>query len=199
MEENRFLRVYQEYKKEKEEKEQEYKRGKEDFNKNYDNRFECLKESRPDIKEVNRFECLRDKSIRKHDIRVINFDDMNKFNCLIDKNTKTDIKEEKVHYLPRHSPLETNIHFPSITSNNSIRTSNKLKEMIVNPILVKDERRTMTMIAFKDGKVSVRDMYEDGSDVLTTPVTIIKKPVYSSWKSVITKDDSQIHYDIEYK
>ena len=50
MEENRFLRVYKEHKREQEQQEQQ----REEIKPNYNNRFECLRD-KPIEREINRF------------------------------------------------------------------------------------------------------------------------------------------------
>jgi hypothetical protein len=111
MEDNRFLKVYQEYKREKQE------------SRNYEttNRFDCLREP-PPIREKNRFDCLREPpiireenrfdclrntvSISNQDSRVV--DKNNRFSCLIDNdyisNNQPKIQERTVTYLPRPEP-----------------------------------------------------------------------------------------------
>ena len=116
MEDNRFLRTYQEYKREKQES-----RNYETTNRfdclretrppiREENRFDCLRETRPPIREENRFDCLRNTaSISNQDSRVV--DKNNRFSCLIDNdyanNNQPKIQERAVTYLPRPEPRES--------------------------------------------------------------------------------------------
>lgn len=115
MEDNRFLRTYQEYKREKQEKQES--RNYETTNR-FDclrepppireaNRFDCLRESRP-IREENRFDCLRNTTpISNQDSRIAD----NRFSCLRDNdyinNNQPKIQERVVTYLPRPEPRES--------------------------------------------------------------------------------------------
>jgi hypothetical protein len=51
----------------------------------------------------------------------------------------------------------------------------------------------MTMMCFKDGKVVSKEVYEDGTDLPDDNVpVIIKRPKYTSWASVLKKDEEDI-------
>jgi hypothetical protein len=87
MEENRFLRTYQEHKREKEQNV---------IKPNYDNRFECLRETRlaPVREGAGRFECLRS-----------DITSSNRFSCLADDDYKNRSRQsERITYLPRSEP-----------------------------------------------------------------------------------------------
>lgn len=105
MEDNRFVRAYQ-----------EYKREKEQTNHNYNNRFECLRETRPSpvIREGGgRFECLRGENYisypNSQDTRVNGRDINDRFACLADDRYQSYPRQppECVHYLPRPEPKES--------------------------------------------------------------------------------------------
>jgi hypothetical protein len=101
MEDNRFLRAYQEHKREKEQ---------EQYNRNTNNRFDCLRENRgaPVRQDAGRFECLRgDNYISfpdSQDSRV-NGRDNNRFSCLAGDDYPR--QQERVSYLPRPQPRES--------------------------------------------------------------------------------------------
>ncbi len=104
MEENRFLRAYQEHKREKEQ-------GA--IKPDYDNRFSCLRESRlPPVKQgAGRFECLRGDNYisfpESQDTRV-NGGENNRFACLAGDDYQSRPRQpERVTYLPRPEPRES--------------------------------------------------------------------------------------------
>jgi hypothetical protein len=212
MEENRFLRVYQEHKKEKEQ-----------ISQNYNNRFECLRENRLPIREsAGRFECLRNTTASEKDIRIENRDGNNRFSCLVDNDYRSHQAPERVTYLPRPEPresvnaqarrlkedkkpvipklsFESEYHFPELSKSNDGNSKPKSevklpepKEMIVNHIFVPDKRETITMLCFRNGKVVSKDVYEDGADIPKEGMVVLKKPIYTSWASVIKKDTNEI-------
>jgi hypothetical protein len=214
MEENRFLRAYQEHKKEKEQEQKQIAQ-------NYNNRFECLRENRLPIREsAGRFECLRNTPASEKDIRIENRDGNNRFSCLVDNDYRSHRAPERVTYLPRLEPresvnsqvrrikeerkpiipklsFESEYHFPDLIKSNdgnsNPKSEVKLKnEMIVNHIFVPDKRETITMLCFRNGKVVSKDIYDDGADILKEGMGVIKKPTYTSWASVIKKDTNEI-------
>lgn len=226
MEDNRFLRAYQEHKREKEQEKQ-----------NLGNRFECLRETRaPPIREsAGRFECLRGPiNTSEQDVRVRNQEN-NRFSCLVDSNYNSHpVREERVTYLPRPEPresvntqmrriqeekraiaaarpppppvfsFESNYHFPELGKTQEVPSNSKMpkptpevklpesklpKEMIVKPVVVRDTRKTMTLMCFSNGKLVQREVYEDGTEIPEEGTVVLKKPTYTSWASVIKKDE----------
>jgi hypothetical protein len=234
MEENRFLRAYQEHKREKEQL-QNYRES--------NNRFDCLRETRvtPIRESAGRFECLRSS---EQDVRVISQEN-NRFNCLVDNSYRSHpVREERITYLPRPDvresintkmrhlqeekraiaatkpppppvfSFESNYHFPELGKEQEIPSNSKMprlkpeikipesnlsKEMIVSPIIIRDKRNTMTLMSFSNGKLVTKEVYEDGTEIPEEGKIILKKPTYTSWASVIKKDENEIYYETEYK
>lgn len=233
MEENRFLRAYQEHKREKE----QAIHATQDYN-----RFECLRENRTPIRQnAGRFECLRDENYTNNTNNTIHrsTEPNNRFNCLVDSGYQSyssgynqNIQNQNISYLPRieynrpepkesvntrmrrlqaekkaslpppepEFSIDSNYHFPELGKNQEMPSLSKmpkpkpeiklpepkpLKEMIVKPIAIQNKRETITMISYKNGKLVTKEVYEDGSDIPENGMTILKKPIYSSWASVI--------------
>lgn len=105
---------------------------------------------------------------------------------------------------PTEPVNDINYHFPALgcTRGELPRAEIKLpesKEMIVKPIVVPNNKKVLTMMSFKDGKVVSKEVYEDGTELPddNLPV-IIKKPKYTSWASVLKKDEEEVvYYDVE--
>jgi hypothetical protein len=99
MEENRFLRAYQEHKREKEQL--NYRES--------NSRFDCLRENRspPVNQDAGRFECLRgNSSYSNQDSRVSS--ESNRFSCLAGDDYQSYPRQpERVTYLPRPEPRES--------------------------------------------------------------------------------------------
>ena len=221
MEENRFLRTYQEHKREKEQL--NYRES--------NNRFDCLRENRnpPVRQDAGRFECLRgNTSYSNQDLR-----ESNRFSCLAGddyqsyprhqervirpeprESVNTQMKryvEEKRAKEPVKPPtppltFESNYHFPELGSAPEVLTLSKMpkpkpevklpeqkpaKEMIVNKVVVPVKGKVMTLISLKNGKFESKDVYEDGSEVPKDRVVIVKKPTYSSWASVLKPESTE--------
>ena len=226
MEENRFLRVYQEHKLEKEQLSQKY-----------NNRFECLREThRQPVREINnRFECLRGDYKSEQDVRINN-QESNRFNCLAGNtyNSTPIRREERISFLPQGEAKESvntrmkreqeerkrlgisrqlkpvfsvdsDYHFPELSTSLQQKPEIKLlesklqKAMIVNSIVVKDTRKITTVMIFRDGKVVAKDVYDDGTEVVDKNTIILKKPTYTSWASVLKPNTDEVHYEIEHK
>lgn len=110
MEENRFLRVYQDHKREKERERVEFR---------CDSRFECLRNT-PIRREIdNRFECLRE-NIKDIPNEKPHRDLNNRFSCLIDDEYRNEpvriapvriapvrTESANITYLPRPEPKES--------------------------------------------------------------------------------------------
>lgn len=154
MEENRFLRAYQEHKREKEEA-----LALAQSNKN-NNRFACLKENRapPPIRgSAGRFECLKSDTYvtypSSQDVRTIGRDQNNRFACLVGDGYQSYPRQqqERIHYLPRPEPresvniqmrryqeekratmankpppLENNFHFPELGKTPELSSNSKI-------------------------------------------------------------------------
>jgi hypothetical protein len=119
MEDNRFLRAYQEHKIEKEQL-QNYSR---ETNTRFDclienrsppirqdgGRFDCLRENRNQYirEDSGRFDCLRgDLTYSNQDIRVTR--ESNRFSCLTDNDYRsTPRQQERITYLPKPEPKES--------------------------------------------------------------------------------------------
>jgi hypothetical protein len=99
MEDNRFLRAYQEHKREKEQL--NYRES--------NNRFDCLRENRnpPVRQDASRFECLRgDINYSNQDVRATR--ETNRFSCLASDDYQSYPRQpERVTYLPRPEPRES--------------------------------------------------------------------------------------------
>lgn len=99
---------------------------------------------------------------------------------------------------------DINFHFPALgcVRGEVPKTAIKLpesrapSEMIVKPIVVPTNKKVMTVLSFKDGKVTSKEVYEDGTDLPEdqAPV-IIKRPAYTSWASVLRKDKGDVVYN----
>jgi hypothetical protein len=61
--------------------------------------------------------------------------------------------------------------------------------MIVNSIISPIKKDTVLILSYKDGKVTKKEMYEDGTEVTEDKPVIIKKPTYTSWASVLKKQE----------
>lgn len=96
---------------------------------------------------------------------------------------------------------DINYHFPALGCSRGELPKSEIKlpesrapiEMIVKPIVIPSNKKVMTMMCFKDGKVVSKEVYEDGTDLPddNAPV-IIKRPKYTSWASVLKKDEEDI-------
>jgi hypothetical protein len=99
---------------------------------------------------------------------------------------------------------DINFHFPALgcvrgevpKSTIKLPESRAPSEMIVKPIVVPTNKSVMTVLSFKGGKVTSKDVYEDGTDLPEdqAPV-IIKRPAYTSWASVLRKDKGDVVYN----
>jgi hypothetical protein len=96
---------------------------------------------------------------------------------------------------------DINYHFPVLGCSRGELPKSEIKlpesrapaEMIVKPIVIPTNKKVMTMMCFRDGKVVSKEVYEDGTDLPddNLPV-IIKRPKYTSWASVLRKDKEDI-------
>lgn len=105
MEENRFLRVYQEHKREKELQQQQQQQNYRETS----NRFDCLRENRCTVvrQDIGRFECLRgNTTYSNQDDRVSR--ESNRFSCLAgDDYQSYPRQQERITYLPRPEARES--------------------------------------------------------------------------------------------
>jgi hypothetical protein len=227
MEENRFLRAYQEHKREKEQN-----------SPNYNNRFACLKEDQRLKPDAGRFDCLKgDNYVSNQDVRVRDSD--NRFACLASDGYQSYPRQEpqRVHYLPRPEPresvnsqmrryreerkvieppkppvfsFESNYHFPELGKKDDttkeppkavkLPEPKAPKEMIVNTVMVPIQKPTMTVMSLKGGKLISKEVFEDGTEVPESGIVMIKKPNYSSWASVLKPESKEtIFYDLDEK
>lgn len=210
MEENRFLRTYKEHKREQQQQQEGIKP-------NYNNRFECLRD-KPIEREINRFECLRgNTNINPRDSQDIRANyEINRFSCLVDteyinktkrfnseRESKPKIKESINSLMKRYVEekkiigslnkpsltIVSEYHFPELCK----LSEPKKKEMIVNTTIVPNNKKTITVMSFKGGKVITKEVYEDGTDV-ESDIVMIKKPNYTSWASVLKDNKTETIY-----
>lgn len=192
MEENRFLRTYQEHKREK----------------------ELERQSR--LPEYNsRFECLRNNISPQ-----INSNTINKFSCLIDDDyksisTKSSSSSRNTTYLPKSEPresvntkmrrlreekksleltkptlsLENIYHFPEL---NRVDIPIKVEKPIINlseqpqnENIIPTKKKIMTILSIEKGKLVPKDVYEDNIIDTQNNIIVDKKPQYNSWASVL--------------
>jgi hypothetical protein len=197
IDDNRFMRVYLEHQYEK-----QLSRG---LITPENDRFACLKGDNH-LRNAGRFECLRGDNHQKPDYgsrrtrllsitqtRSVNSQTHTKEDALklppISLNTNEvkeakEAKEEKIAITNELKPVfsvQSDYHFPNLCKTEKIPNQ---KEMIVNSIVVIPiKKEIITHIGFKNGKAIIKDFYEDGSDISQT--RIVKKPVYTSWASVL--------------
>jgi hypothetical protein len=146
------------------------------------------------------------------------------YNRLYSVPNNYNTSHKKITYLPKPASVNTintnnppvfsfnsNYHFPELakTLNNSSfanipKSPIKLpepapqKEMIVNPIVIPDTHRIMTLMYVKDGKLETKDVFEDGTEVSKNGTLTIKKPKYTSWASVLKSESIEtIVYDLK--
>ena len=104
---------------------------------------------------------------------------------------------------------DINFHFPALGCKQGELPKSAIKlpeskaplEMIVKPVIVPNKNKLLTVISLKDGKFTSRDVYEDGIEVPEdTPPVIIKRPAYTSWASVLKKQEGDVvYYDVDPK
>lgn len=104
---------------------------------------------------------------------------------------------------------DINFHFPALGCKQGELPKAEIKlpesrapaEMIVKPVVVPNKKPIMTLLCYRDGKMVSREVYEDGTELPedNAPV-IIKRPKYTSWASVLKKNEGEIvYYDEESK
>jgi hypothetical protein len=227
MDDNRFLRTYQEHRREKEQTRLPVR--------DIDSRFECLRDKPIERSIDSRFECLRGNiNINPNESQDgrINRDTNNRFSCLADDNYRNQpvrSAPSNVTYLPRPEPkesvnsqmrrlreekkaqppkkpafsYESEFHFPELSKATDVPVKAEIKlpepkAMIVNTVVVPIKKPTMTVFSFTNGKMMTKEVYEDGSEALEPGVVMVKKPNYSSWASVLKKEKNEtIYYDKE--
>jgi rRNA maturation protein Nop10 len=168
MDDNRFMRVYQEYKKEQEQERYAI-----------DDRFSKLREREP-----NRFDCLIDDNYNRYRTTQRNYYEPRIPKESVNERARRH-REEKANAQPEFS-LKSEYHFPELVQTRTDMKPTLKKEMIVNEIEVHLGTPVMTSIGLKDGKFIQNDIYRNGIVVEDGAVpVIIKKPVYSSWSSVV--------------
>ena len=120
MEENRFLRAYQEHKREKEQIQHGY------------NRFECLRENGEPIRQnAGRFECLREENYT-NTVNRISSEPNNRFSCLVDNGYQSYSvqQSQNVTYLPR---IEYNRPEPKESVNTRMKRYQEEKKVSLPP------------------------------------------------------------------
>lgn len=224
MEENRFLRVYQDYKKEKE-------LERNSIRPTYNNRFDCLKNDTIQRESNNRFECLRENSNINSKIQTepIKHQDHNRFSCLMDDYKNNSVAETSIYnssrninYLPKpeiresineqmrrfkeenkvirlsrkpNFSFESNYHFPELCKSDNIHSESEKKQK---------EMFVNTTIVPINKKITTRLSYENGKLVskdvyedgssIEPGIVMVKKSNYTSWASVIKDEKNEIIY-----
>lgn len=199
MNENRFTRVYQEYK-----REQEQQRFENDqYNRN---RFACLVEDRlPPVRNQDggRFGCLLDNYSKPYTNYSPSYS-----NATYISRPRPEVKPlppVKVPTPPPPMTFDSAYHFPDLVKKTEEKPKPKVDEekpklqkaVIISQVKIKKEP-TFTSISIKDGKYVQKDLYEDGTyvdnDEEDKAPIVIKKPIYSSWASVLKPKINQVVY-----
>jgi hypothetical protein len=205
MEDNRFLKVYQEYKNELKEVANNKIRNslnnrfeclREKHCKNYDNRFTCLVDEdygkrekepeysrhtpykKPEPKEsINTLmKKYREENRDKCKDMQINNQRQNQINC--QKNTNNFLLSEN--------------NFPELSKSKIIQPVKK--DMIVNLEIIPNNKPILTQMIIQNNKIITRDIYEDESEIIPANIVKIKKHIYNSWASVLKNTESDIAY-----
>lgn len=203
MDDNRFLRAYREYKLEK----------KELYNNNRfeclkDNRYEL------NIRDAGRFECLRDnnylsKSTNHHN-RFSSLIDNNYNNTLRQShkfistprpllkesvNDRMKKYQEEKRIIQTNMPIsppvfsfESNYHFPELSTSVppiKLPELKPQKDMILNSTLVPIKQKNVTVIHLRNGKIELKDIYEDCTENQKSSDKTHKNINYTSWASIL--------------
>jgi hypothetical protein len=99
------------------------------------------------------------------------------------------------------TPLETINPFPELPLRRprlfSVDSMPEAAErtMIVAPVITPTDKRILTSLSMKGGKVVQREIYEDGTELPDgQPIVIIKRPTYMSWAGVIRQGENDVVY-----
>ena len=114
-------------------------------------------------------------------------------------------------YVPPHRAATTSVAtapvpvmnmFPELPSLRERQTAShtmpeaKEQTMIVAPIIVQTDKRILTSLCMRGGKVERREIYEDGTELPDgKPIVIVKKPTYMSWAGVIRHGENDVVYN----
>jgi hypothetical protein len=99
------------------------------------------------------------------------------------------------------TPLETINPFPELPLRRprlfSVDSMPEAAErtMIVAPVITPTDKRVLTSLSMKDGKVVRKEIYEDGTELPDgKPIVIVKRPTYMSWAGVIRQGENDVVY-----
>lgn len=203
MEENRFTRAYQEFKREKEQQTQQQIEKKYENISHNRNRFACLVEDRsPSVRvstQDNRFACLLDNYSKPYTNYSPTYS-----NATYISRPRTEIKPLPPVKKPTPPPpltFDSTYHFPDLVKNTENKSADvavekpKLKKATIVETVKIQKGVAYTSISFKDGKYIQKDIYEDGTTAGDEKAPlVIKKPIYSSWASVLKPKINQVVY-----
>jgi hypothetical protein len=174
------------------------------------------------INPNNRFSCLVDDSYQSYSRPAENISYLPRVQYQrpepresINERMKKYQEEKKTIAASKPPPppvfsFESGYHFPELGKSQEIPSNSKIpkpkievklpeakhaKEMIVNTVIIPDKRHTMTVMCFKNGKLETKEVYEDGSNVPEEGPVILKKPVYTSWASVLKPELKEKTYN----
>jgi hypothetical protein len=216
MEENRFKKCYQDYRLEKQQES-----NANDHNKD---RFACLLEHRVHQGKppaaTNRFACLIDDDYGQSRYNQQWDRPRPPLNTIIRPRSEIVWAPKP----PPPLTIDSKFHFPDLVKSNTVpekvsieqlveKLSKKSDEspvklveqinedqfklqkaVIVSRVQIKREP-TYAALSMKNGKLVVKDIYEDGTFAEEEkPPIIIKKPIYSSWAAVLKPKLNQIVY-----
>jgi hypothetical protein len=178
-------------------------------------RFECLRgpsnysnqDTRVIDRESNRFSCLASDEYQSYPRQESRVTYLPRPEPRMSANEQARrYKEEKKMLPPPPPPMtfESEYHFPELGKEQQAPTNSKMPkpakevklpeskpaiDMIVNPIILPVKKEKVLILSYKDGKISQKEMYQDGTDISEDTPVIIKKPVYTSWASVLKKPE----------
>lgn len=190
-------------------------------------RFECLRgslnHSEQDIRivnqESNRFSCLASENYERYprqEIQRTTYLPRPEPRESVNERARRYQEEKKTVSTPPPPPMtfQSDYHFPELGKEQEVLTNSKLPKpakevklpeqkapinMIVNPIIAPVKKDKVLILSFKDGKVTQKEMYDDGTEIMEAAPIIIKKPTYTSWASVLKKSEPEpepiINYD----
>jgi len=209
-EDNRFKRVYLEYKKEKE---LERNIIKPQYDNN--NRFSCLKDNyvpvpvNQALNERGRFD-LKDTNYSSYPTNQI-------YNSVQNTRFISERPALQTHYLPRQAPprataivlprppppltFQSNYHFPELGKKQEVPSklkqevklpeSKPVKEMITNQVILPINKEKIVVLSWNKGTLTQKVIYEDGTDILESNNITVKRPAYTSWASVLNPLESK--------
>jgi hypothetical protein len=225
METNRFLLAYKEFKEEKE-REQQFitqQKGNNRFaclrgdyrpQTESGRRFECLLDKKSNSNYIDSQSTVTvylstsyNTNFNKYENTIKSKSSQPTYLASPEDKQKLDWQPSKEKYRspclgPPVFSFESNFHFPDLCDiskkSDQITLPPTKKEMIVNPVITPVKKDTFTVLSRKDGKLTQKEVFIDGTPVTEQSVVIVKKPVYTSWASVLKSDTiSTCQYIIE--